>query len=192
MIVGIDPGFASIGVAYLGEKGDTRDGKVYFSARTIKTDAALPVGERLNDIYKDLDFRYAHHDEYNTTTDIAIERFATRVQSDGILHTAQALGVIEEILWRRAKIVPVYITPTSIKKHLTGNGKATKSEVKEAVMAWLRKNTVHDETLPNRRFDKERWLRHTCLNEHQVDAMAVAIYRKEQLDGKVENPKKTK
>lgn len=120
--LGIDPGLAIVGWAFLEEIRDGNAQLLEFG--TIETSQELTTSERLLEIEQDMveliaEFQPAH---------IAIEMpfFGRSIKAAG--GVLQAFGVINLVCYREMAILPVYLHQSSWKCHL-GNGKADKKEV---------------------------------------------------------------
>ena len=120
--LGIDPGLATIGWAFLVEVEETEAQLLEFG--TIETSKELATSERLLEIERDMieliaEFRPAH---------IAIEMpfFGRSIKAAG--GVLQAFGVINLVCYREMGIQPVYLHQSSWKCHL-GYGRADKNEV---------------------------------------------------------------
>ena len=134
--LGIDPGLATIGWAFL-EEVQAEDAKL-LDYGTIETSKELTTSERLLEIEQDMVELIT---EFQPSK-IAIEMpfFGRSIKAAG--GVLQAFGVINLVCYRETGIVPVYLHQSSWKCHL-GNGKAKKDEVAEVVQ------TLFDlETLP--------------------------------------------
>ncbi|MEO1005309.1 MAG: crossover junction endodeoxyribonuclease RuvC [Cyanobacteria bacterium J06638_38] len=124
--LGIDPGLAIVGWAFL-EEVRTQDAKL-LEFGTIETSKEFATSERLLEIERDMveliaEFKPAH---------IAIEMpFFNRTikAAGGVL---QAFGVINLVCYRELGILPIYLHQSSWKCHL-GNGRAKKDEVAQVV-----------------------------------------------------------
>ena len=124
--LGIDPGLATIGWAFLEEV--RAENARLLDYGTIETSKELTTPERLLEIERDMvdlidEFQPSH---------IAIEMpfFGRSIKAAG--GVLQAFGVINLVCYRQTGIVPVYLHQSSWKCHL-GNGKAKKDEVAEMV-----------------------------------------------------------
>ena len=120
--LGIDPGLATIGWAFL-EEIKAEDVRL-LQFGTIETSKQLTTSERLLEIEQDMveliaEFRPAH---------IAIEMpfFGRTIKAAG--GVLQAFGVINLVCYREIGIQPIYLHQSSWKCHL-GYGKADKNEV---------------------------------------------------------------
>ena len=120
--LGIDPGLATIGWAFL-EEVKALDARL-LEFGTIETSKQLTTSERLLEIEQDMveliaEFRPAH---------IAIEMpfFGRSIKAAG--GVLQAFGVINLVCYREMGIQPVYLHQSSWKCHL-GYGRADKNEV---------------------------------------------------------------
>ena len=120
--LGIDPGLATIGWAFLSEVRVEDIRLLEFG--TIETSKELTTPQRLLEIEQDMvelitEFKPAH---------IAIEMpfFGRSIKAAG--GVLQAFGVINLVCYREMGIQPVYLHQSSWKCHL-GYGKADKNEV---------------------------------------------------------------
>ena len=120
--LGIDPGLATIGWAFLNEFEDGNARLLEFG--TIETSKELTTSERLLEIEQDITELTA---EYQPSH-IAIEMpfFGRSIKAAG--GVLQAFGVINLVCYRETGIQPVYLHQSSWKCHL-GYGKADKNEV---------------------------------------------------------------
>ncbi len=120
--LGIDPGLATIGWAFL-EEVKALDARL-LEYGTVETSKQLTTSERLLEIEQDMveliaEFQPAH---------IAIEMpfFGRSIKAAG--GVLQAFGVINLVCYREMGIQPVYLHQSSWKCHL-GYGRADKNEV---------------------------------------------------------------
>ena len=120
--LGIDPGLATIGWAFLESVKQTEAQLLEFG--TIETSKELATSERLLEIEQDMvelisEFQPAH---------IALEMpfFGRSIKAAG--GVLQAFGVINLVCYRELGIQPIYLHQSSWKCHL-GYGKADKKEV---------------------------------------------------------------
>ena len=120
--LGIDPGLATIGWAFLQELEDGSVQLLEFG--TIETDKELTTPQRLLEIEQDIMELIT---EYQPSR-IAIEMpyFDRSIKAAG--GVLQAFGVINLVCYRETGIEPVYLHQSSWKCHL-GYGKADKNEV---------------------------------------------------------------
>ncbi len=120
--LGIDPGLATIGWAFLNEFEDGNARLLEFG--TIETSKELTTSERLLEIEQDITELIT---EYRPSR-IAIEMpfFGRSIKAAG--GVLQAFGVINLVCYRETGIQPIYLHQSSWKCHL-GYGKADKNEV---------------------------------------------------------------
>ena len=134
IILGIDPGFAIVGVGvieYTGNKFKVID---YFA---ITTKAHTPIEERLKIIY----------DSMNETIEkyspdfIAVEELFFNNNAKTAIQVGQARGVI--LLAGVNAGVPIYeYTPLQVKQSVVGYGRADKTQVQQMIKAILNLNKV--------------------------------------------------
>ena len=120
--LGIDPGLATIGWAFLNEFEDGNARLLEFG--TIETSKEFATSERLLEIEQDMVELITQYQPSH----IAIEMpfFGRSIKAAG--GVLQAFGVINLVCHRETGIVPVYLHQSSWKCHL-GYGKADKNEV---------------------------------------------------------------
>jgi crossover junction endodeoxyribonuclease RuvC len=124
--LGIDPGLATIGWAFLEEFEDSNVRLLEFG--TIETSKELTTSQRLLEIEQDIIELIATYQPSR----IAIEMpfFGRSIKAAG--GVLQAFGVINLVCYRETEIQPIYLHQSSWKCHL-GYGKADKNEVAEMV-----------------------------------------------------------
>ena len=128
-ILGIDPGYAIVGYGII----DYHCG--HFSVvgyGAVTTSAGIPFPERLNSIYKDIQFLI---DKYKPD-DLAIEKLYFNTNSTTAIDVAQARGVIVLAAEAGGLSVNEY-TPLQVKQSVTGYGRAEKHQVMEMVKSFL-------------------------------------------------------
>lgn len=124
-VLGLDPGLAIVGYGLLEVVGNRYRLLEY---GTIQTDSSTSTDERLKIIYNELK---GIIDEYEPS-EMAIEKLFHQKNSKTVINVAQARGV--EILAAVNSDMRVYeYTPLQIKQALTGYGRASKSQMQEAV-----------------------------------------------------------
>ncbi len=133
-ILGIDPGYAIIGVGvvdYTGNKFKT----VAYDA--ITTEAGVPTPLRLQKIFTELN---AYIDKYKPDA-VAVEELFFNSNQKTAIHVAQARGVI--IVSAVNKGINLYeYTPLQIKQAVTGYGRADKKQIQQMVKMMLNLNAV--------------------------------------------------
>jgi crossover junction endodeoxyribonuclease RuvC len=121
--MGIDPGFAIVGIAVL----DSAQGKISVSDYTAVTTAAgQPFERRLTEIYDDMSFLM---DKFRPDC-VAVERLYFTTNRTTAIDVAQARGIILLAAAQHGALVCEY-TPLQVKQAVTGYGKATKNQVQE-------------------------------------------------------------
>ena len=124
--LGIDPGLAIIGWAFLEEvRGGDADLLDY---GTIETNKGLTTPERLLEIEQDMVELMSEFKPNNVAIEMPFFNRTIKA-AGGVL---QAFGVINLVCYRQIGVVPVYLHQSSWKCHL-GNGKADKNEVAEMI-----------------------------------------------------------
>ena len=129
IVLGIDPGLATIGYGFLETDGNNNR---TIDAGVITTSPKIDFGQRLQTIYQDLGLIIKKHQP----TMIAVERlFFNRNITNGI-DVAGGRGLV--FLLAAENDIPIYeYGPLQIKLALTGWGKAPKTQVQQRVMATL-------------------------------------------------------
>lgn len=129
IILGIDPGLATVGYAVIEYKGNRYKTIDY---GTIRTDSKTIFPERLKIIYDELSNII---DRYNPV-DLAVEELFFNKNVKTAIQVGQARGV--EILAAIHKGLEVYeYTPLQVKQAVVGYGRAEKSQVQEMVKILL-------------------------------------------------------
>lgn len=123
-VLGIDPGTATTGFGVI----DAERAQVHVDAGVIKTEAGLPLQQRLHTIYENLLTLIEQH----RPDQVAVEElyFAANVKT--AISVSHARGVI--LLACASHGLEVYsYTPLAIKQALSGYGRAEKQQMQEMV-----------------------------------------------------------
>ena len=121
IIIGIDPGLIKTGWGII-EK--INNNIKYIASGTIKTNATLPIGERLLNIYNKIDFIIK---TYKPNV-FSIEETFVNNNPLSSLKLGHARGVA--ILAGSTNNLPIFeYSPNTVKKTLTGVGKAEKQQM---------------------------------------------------------------
>ena len=129
LILGIDPGTATIGYGMIKAKSNQFS---LLDFGWIKTDKENRAEIRLDTIYKEmLSLLRAHEPDV-----LAIERLFFFRNQKTAMRVSQAHGVIMLAAARKKTQVYEY-APAEIKRKISGNGRADKSEMKKAVRSML-------------------------------------------------------
>jgi len=125
-ILGIDPGFGTIGFAIL----DVHRGeRTLIDVGVIRTEPGREFGDRLIEIHKDMQELISHY----KPDSVAIEKvYFSKNVTTGI-QVSQAKGVILLAI-AEAGIIPTQYSPSEMKAALTGDGKADKAAIQKMVM----------------------------------------------------------
>ncbi len=147
-ILGIDPGLVTMGWAFI----DTEGGKIDWTSGEIKPrprdDMTLRLAYILDELIKGIELRKPDI--------VAMEAGFVGGWNRGTLGTAYARGMVL-CAAGETKIMVCEYANNSIKKNLTGNGRATKEQLAHAVKSFL----------------GDPWL---TLKEDQADALAVGLH----------------
>ncbi|MFP4136645.1 MAG: crossover junction endodeoxyribonuclease RuvC [Candidatus Acetothermia bacterium] len=133
VILGIDPGLATVGYGLIQAEGN-RSFR-FVDNGTIRTSSDQPINSRLESIHAEVGELIS---EYEPQT-VAIEKIFFSNNQKTAVQVAQARGVI--ILATSEKQVESY-SPLEIKKTITGYGKANKKQVQTMIMRLLGLNEL--------------------------------------------------
>ena len=133
-ILGIDPGYATIGYGIV-EYDNFRFKTIAYGAVTTTPDK--PFSDRLCDIFDDITLLV---DKYNPQC-LSIEKLFFNTNTTTAIDVAQARGVI--LLAARKKSIEIFeYTPLQVKQSITGYGRAEKHQVMEMVKNILQLNSI--------------------------------------------------
>jgi crossover junction endodeoxyribonuclease RuvC len=134
IILGLDPGIATVGF------GIIRADRGFFEALNygaIKTEAGLPLSERLETIYNDMDRLI---DTFSPEA-VAIEELFFNTNHKTGIAVAHGRGVM--LLACRKRSVPVHeYTPLQVKQSVAGYGRADKRQVMDMVRRLLKLDEI--------------------------------------------------
>lgn len=134
IIIGIDPGYAIVGIGVIEYKGNKFRTLEY---NAITTPAGMPTTERLKKIYQEMD---AYLDKYNPDS-VAIEELFFNSNQKTAINVAQARGVLLVAVANRG--IPIFeYTPLQVKQSVTGYGRADKKQIQTMVKMMLRLNAI--------------------------------------------------
>lgn len=134
IILGIDPGYAIVGVGvveYVGNKFRTLE------YNAITTPAGMPTVERLQKIYREMNM---YIDKYSPDA-MAIEELFFNSNQKTAINVAQARGVLLVAAANRNIPINEY-TPLQVKQAVTGYGRADKKQIQQMVKMMLGLNAV--------------------------------------------------
>jgi crossover junction endodeoxyribonuclease RuvC len=126
LILGIDPGTATVGFGYV-EVSDGQPARA-LSYGVIQTDKTMAMPERLRVVFDDMTELLG---DLSPDVMVVEELFFFR-NTNTAIPVAQARGVIL-LAAAQAGVPVVSYTPMQVKKTVTGTGKAEKIEVQEAI-----------------------------------------------------------
>ena len=134
IILGIDPGYAIVGVGIVEYVGNKFRPIAYDA---ITTHSKMATSLRLKTIYDDINFCL---DKFNPDA-VAIEELFFNNNAKTAIAVAQARGVLVVSAANRG--IPVYeYTPLQIKQAVAGYGHADKSQVQQMVKILLNLNAI--------------------------------------------------
>ena len=134
IILGIDPGFAIVGVGVIEYKGNKFSTVEYYA---INTKAGLSLEERLKIIYNGIEEAI---EKYKPDC-MAIEELFFNNNAKTAIQVGQARGVI--LLAAVKCNVPIYeYTPLQVKQSVVGYGRADKVQVQQMIKALLNLTSV--------------------------------------------------
>ncbi len=134
IILGIDPGYAIVGVGvveYVGNKFRTLE------YNAITTPAGMPTVERLQKIYQEMNM---YIDKYSPDV-MAIEELFFNSNQKTAINVAQARGVLLVAAANRNIPINEY-TPLQVKQAVTGYGRADKAQIQQMVKMMLGLNAI--------------------------------------------------
>ncbi|MDR2655920.1 MAG: crossover junction endodeoxyribonuclease RuvC [Oscillospiraceae bacterium] len=123
LILGVDPGYATIGCGIVDYKSARFKVVDY---RPVLTSAGTPFPERLRIIYEEMDFIIKKY----RPESIAIEKVFFNTNSKTAIDVSQARGVIILAAAQNGLSVNEY-TPLQVKQSVVGYGQADKNQVME-------------------------------------------------------------
>lgn len=129
LILGIDPGLQRTGWGVIASRGNTLS---YIASGLIKTDPSLSLAKRLHTLHSALAEAIARH----APQEAALEETFVNVNGASTLKLGQCRGAILLTLTLANLPVGEY-SATSIKKSLTGAGRAEKAQVAAMVRRLL-------------------------------------------------------
>ncbi len=134
IIIGIDPGYAIVGIGVVEYRGN-RFRTLEYGA--ITTPAGMSTVDRLKKIYDELTLLLDKH----KPDAVAVEELFFNSNQKTVINVAQARGVILVAL--RNNNVPVYeYTPLQVKQSVTGYGRAQKGQIQQMVKTLLGLNVI--------------------------------------------------
>jgi crossover junction endodeoxyribonuclease RuvC len=137
VVLGVDPGFASMGLAVV-SAGRPRSTVVWF--RTLRTPAEVPEADRLGRVANAVRAAIADH----RPQAVALERVMWGRNRTSALSVARATGVV--MLAAAEAGIPVEeYAPLEVKMATTGIGTADKEQVRRALIRTLRLDGVPDQ-----------------------------------------------
>ena len=134
IIIGIDPGYAIVGIGvveYVGNKFRTLEYKA------ITTPAGMPTVERLKKIYTEMTM---YIDKYKPDA-VAIEELFFNSNQKTAINVAQARGVLLVAVANKNVPISEY-TPLQVKQSVTGYGRADKKQIQSMVKMILGLNVI--------------------------------------------------
>lgn len=134
IILGIDPGYAIVGVGIIEYSGNKFRPIAYDA---ITTHANMATSLRLKTIYDDINYCI---DKYKPDA-VAIEELFFNNNAKTAIAVAQARGVL--VVSATNKNIPIYeYTPLQIKQAVAGYGRADKNQVQQMVKMLLNLNAI--------------------------------------------------
>lgn len=134
IIIGIDPGYAIVGVGVIEYKGN-KFRPIEYNA--ITTHASMAPSLRLKWIYDEIGM---YLDKYKPDA-VAVEELFFNTNAKTAILVAQARGVL--VVSATNRDIPVYeYTPLQIKQAVTGYGRADKQQIQQMVKMLLNLNAI--------------------------------------------------
>jgi crossover junction endodeoxyribonuclease RuvC len=134
IILGIDPGYAIVGIGVLEYKGN-KFRPIEYNA--ITTHASMATSLRLRVIFEEIGM---YLDKYKPDA-VAIEELFFNNNQKTAIAVAQARGVL--VAQAAVREIPIYeYTPLQIKQAVTGYGRADKGQIQQMVKLLLNLNAI--------------------------------------------------
>ncbi len=134
IILGIDPGYAIVGIGVL-EYRNNKFRPIEYNA--ITTHSSMSTSLRLKLIYEEIG---AYLDKYKPDA-VAIEELFFNSNQKTAIAVAQARGVL--VAQTAIREIPIYeYTPLQIKQSVTGYGRADKGQIQQMVKLLLNLNAI--------------------------------------------------
>ena len=134
IIIGVDPGYAIVGIGVIEYNGNKFRPLEYGA---ITTPAGMPTVDRLKKIYDEMTLLI---DKYQPDA-VAIEELFFNSNQKTAINVAQARGVILVSVTNRG--VPIFeYTPLQVKQSVTGYGRADKMQIQQMVKTLLNLNVI--------------------------------------------------
>lgn len=131
IIMGIDPGLATVGFGIISASGGTRFEAIEYGA------VLTPAGEKIPDRLAEIFDNVSRLVKIYKPDAVSVERLYFNTNEKTAINVAQARGVI--LLAARLGNVPIYeYTPLQIKQALTGYGRAEKKQIMYMVKTVLK------------------------------------------------------
>ncbi len=129
IIIGIDPGLATVGFGVIRKE---RDRIIPVSYGCIKTSSEKQNPERLMEIFNELNALF----EKYSPSEIAVEKLFFTNNITSAMGVSEARGVI--FIAAQQKNIPVIeYTPKQVKQAITGSGRADKKQMQEMIKRLL-------------------------------------------------------
>lgn len=130
-ILGLDPGFATIGFAVI--EGKPPSGLSLVTCGCIRTEPGVPVAQRLMEIHRDVGDLLARYQPAVA----AVETFLVNRNVTNAIQIGQTRGVLLLALAQAAVPFAEY-APNTVKKSVVGYGRGEKSQVQSMVARILK------------------------------------------------------
>lgn len=125
LVIGVDPGTASTGLAAVGAEGSARS--IVF-ATTIRTPAGAPEAQRVLTLHRAVEDAIEKH----RPEAVAVESLMWGKNAGSAMAVSRASGVV--LLAAAERRIPVHeYAPLEVKMAITGNGAAAKEDVRRAL-----------------------------------------------------------
>ena len=134
IIIGIDPGYAIVGIGVVEYVGNKFRMLEY---NAITTPAGMPTVERLKKIYTEMTM---YIDKYKPDA-VAIEELFFNSNQKTAINVAQARGVLLVAVANKNVPISEY-TPLQVKQSVTGYGRADKKQIQSMVKMILGLNVI--------------------------------------------------
>lgn len=134
IIIGVDPGYAIVGIGVV-EYAGNKFRPIEYGA--VTTPAGMATEDRLKKIYDEMTRLIDKH----KPDAVAIEELFFNSNQKTAINVAQARGVI--LVAVRNRNIPIYeYTPLQVKQSVTGYGRADKQQIQQMVKTLLHLNVI--------------------------------------------------
>ena len=167
IILAFDPGLANLGHSCLHIENDSIK---MVDIDIHKQKSKVHIGKKLLKIYNHIEGLVVKFNPYV----VAYEKMFFRGRSDSAASTIKVIGMIETIS-EKHNIKSIGVAPPTLKKFITGNGRADKEEMKRSV------NLKLIDIVSGNKDNVELIMKCSSLSNHEIDAFGVALWAYDEI-----------